>query len=178
MTDRHSQGFSLIELLIAATVFTFVASGVTGLFVGALNIQRRATNIQRIEENALFVLESVAREIRVSRVTSGDTVCVPLDPVGTRTLTIEHPVNGIVTYQYRTLAGTGSITRNGEAMTADDVSVTAFAFCVSGSGADNEQTRVTMPITLESVDGPANARAETSLQTTVISRDLTVDLTQ
>jgi hypothetical protein len=126
----------------------------------------------------LFALESIAREVRVSIVTSGDTTCVPLDPIGTRTLVIEHPVNGTVTYGYTTLSGRGEITRNGEPLTADDVDVTAFAFCVSGSGSDNEQTRVTMPITLASVDDTGATRAETSLQTSVASRDLTVDLTQ
>jgi len=176
-TTSRQRGFSLIELLVAATVFTFVAAGVSGLFVSALNLQRRATSIQHIEENALFVLESIAREVRVSIVESGDTGCAP-PGLDTRELVIKHPVNGTVRYQYETLGGLGRITRNGESMTSEDVNVTAFAFCVSGSGADNRQTRVTMPITLESTDVRQEMKVTTSLQTSVVSRDLTVDLTK
>ena len=83
MTMRTQHGFSLIELLVAAAVFTFVVTSVTGLFATALNLQRRATGIQKIEENAQFALESIAREVRVSTVTSGDTSCTPIDPVAT-----------------------------------------------------------------------------------------------
>jgi prepilin-type N-terminal cleavage/methylation domain-containing protein len=176
--SRRQAGFSLIELLVAATVFTFVAAGVSGLFVAALNLQRRAANIQKVEENAQFAMESIAREVRVSVVTSGDTACDPLDPIDTRTLVIEHPVNGTVTYQYDTLGGRGALTRNGQPLTSDDVNVTDFAFCVSGSAADGRQTRVTMPMTLESGTGRSDIRAVTSLQTSVVSRDLTVELTQ
>ena len=168
------QGFSLIELLVAATVFTFIAAGVSGLFVSALNLQRRAASIQRVEENAQFVMESIAREVRVSSVTSGDTDCAPVDPIGTRTLSIMHPVNGAVTYEYSTVGGNGTMSRNGEPITTDDVDVTAFAFCVSGTSSGGAPTRVTMPMTLQSSTGQTQTSAETSLQSTVVSRDISL----
>jgi len=180
MTDHHSKqsGFSLIELLIAATIFTFVVAGVSGLFLQALNIQRRASGIQKIQENALYVLESIAREVRVSVVISGDTNCAPPDPLTTNTLVIQHPVNGTVTYEYNPLSVNDNcvITRNGEPITSDDVDVSAFAFCVSGSGADGQQARVTIPMTLQVLAG--NSLNSVSLQTTIASRDLLVDFLQ
>jgi prepilin-type N-terminal cleavage/methylation domain-containing protein len=170
------RGFSLIELLVAATIFTFIVTGVTGLFLQALDLQRRATGIQKIQENALYVLESIAREVRVSLVTSGDTNCSPPDPITTRTLTLQHPVNGAVTYAYDRTSGVGVISRNGQPITSSDVDVTAFAFCVSGSGADGQQSRVTIPMTLQAVAGRTSDRISTSLQTTIVSRDLSTDL--
>ncbi len=177
--DHKQSGFSLVELLVAATIFTFVVTAVSGLFLQALDIQRRAAGIQKIQENALYVLESITREVRVSVVTSGDADC--LSPVSlTTTLTIDHPVNGPVIYEYSQLVTSGGtigmIKRNGEQITSADVDVTAFAFCVSGSGADGLQTRVTIPMTLQTVGGKTiNA---VSLQTTIVSRDVSTDIVQ
>jgi prepilin-type N-terminal cleavage/methylation domain-containing protein len=176
MKTRTQQGFTLIELLIAAAVFTYVVSSISGLFVTAVNVQRRATGIQRIEENAQFALESIAREVRVSTVTSGDTVCSPVvDPVATAELVIDHPINGIVTYRYDRSSGSGMLYRNDQPITSDNVDITSFAFCVSGSGRDGHQTRVTIPATLQASAGPST-RVSVSLQTTVTSRDLSTDL--
>jgi len=176
MKTDAQRGFSLIELLIAAAVFTYVVASISGLFVTAINIQRRATGIQKIEENAQFALESIAREVRVSTVTSGDTVCNPVDPVATAQLAIQHPVNGAVTYRYDRSSGVGILYRNDQPITSADVDITSFAFCVSGSGGDGHQTRVTMPVTIQSLGGNPSTRMTVSLQTTVTSRDLTTDL--
>ena len=177
MKTRAQQGFTLIELLVAAAVFTYVVSSISGLFVTAINLQRRASGVQKIEENAQFALESIAREVRVSTVTSGDTDCNPVDPVTTATLAIQHPVNGAVTYRYDRSSGVGILYRNDQAITSGDVDITAFAFCVTGSGkTDKAQTRVTMPMTIQSAAGTPNTRVSVSLQTTVTSRDLSTDL--
>ena len=178
--DCFSAGFSLIELLVAATIFTFVATGISGLFVQALDMQRRASGIQKIQENALYVLESITREIRVSIITSGNTVCTTPYPQETKTLMIQHPVNGTVTYEFSKISGVGAITRDdgsgAQQITSSDVDITSFAFCVSGSVADGQQTRVTIPMTLQTTAG--RSVNSVSLQTTIISRDLSVDFSQ
>ncbi len=177
MNTDGQRGFTLIELLVAALLFSYVMISVGGLFVSALNIQRRAGGIVKIQENAQFTLESIAREVRVSTVTSGDTDCNPPDPVTTSELIIDHPVNGIVTYRYDRSSGAGILYRNDERITTEDVDVTALAFCVSGSGKDGQQTRVTIPMTLQAISGNPASRVSVSIQTTVTSRDLSTDLT-
>ena len=181
MKPRTQKGFTLIELLIAAAVFTYVVTSVSALFATALDLQRRASAVQKIEENAQFALESIAREVRVSTVLSGDTTCSPVDPVKTATLKIHHPVNGDVTYTYNRIAGTGMLYRsdqygNDQPITASTVDITAFAFCVSGSGNDGQETRVTMPMKMEVVTGRSSSQVSVSLQTTVVSRDLSAEL--
>ncbi len=175
-----SKGFSLIELLVAATVFTFVMTGVSTLFIAAMDIQRRATGIQKIDENVQFIIESISREVRVSTINTalmGDTNCNPVDPVTTAKLDIVHPVNGQVEYQYlKDPSGYGAIYRNGQRLTTTDVDFKSFAFCVSGSGTDGKQTRVTMPMTVQATAGRPSTRVTVQLQTTVVSRDLTTDL--
>ncbi len=181
MTSSNRQsGFSLVELLVAATIFTFVVMGVSSLFAQALDLQRRATGLQKIQENALYVMESIAREVRVSSITSLNTNCNPPD-AGTRTMTIKHPVNGDVTYTFGTATGVGAISRsaNGEpdqVITSSDVDFKSFAFCVSGVGVDGKQSRVTIPMTIQAVSARASGRVTTSLQTTIVSRDLSEEL--
>ena len=176
---KPQSGFTLIELLVAAAIFTFVVTSVTGIFAQALELQRRASGIQKIQENALYVLESISREVRVSVIKSANTTCVPNvapDPLATATLVIQHPVNGTITYAYIKTATGGVITRNGEAITSSDLDVSAMAFCVSGVGPDKKQARVTIPLTMQSSTGRGSARVSVSLQTTIISRDLSEDL--
>lgn len=183
MTHQEKQsGFSLVELLVAALIFTFVVMGVSQLFSSALNIQRRASGFQRIQENALFVLESVARAVRVSSVTSGADCSSGIS--GADTLVIEHPEYGTVTYTYQTTAeGRGYMTRfaddvgEEETITTEDIDVTRLAFCVIGAGPDDQQARITIPITLKAVSSQPNAQVEVSMQTTIVSRDLIEELT-
>lgn len=170
----NSPGFSLVELLVAATVFTFVIAGVSQLFAAAMDIQRRATGAQKIQENALFLVESISREVRVSAVTGGSGCSL--------SLTIKHPVNKDVIYTYDRSSGVGVITREAQGggaqpITSSDVDIEQFAFCVTGAGPDGHQARVTMPMKLTAVSARAAARSTVSLQTTIVSRDLIEELT-
>jgi prepilin-type N-terminal cleavage/methylation domain-containing protein len=165
-------GFSLVELLVATTIFAVVVAGVSQLFTSALDIQRRAIGVQKIEENAQYVIESISREVRVSTVESANAPC----GAGSSTLDIMHPTNGAVTYAYVSTGGIGGITRNGQLITSGDVNFATFKFCIMGAGADDIQARVTMPMTIESISGRAALRTSVSLQTTIVSRDLAEDL--
>jgi hypothetical protein len=90
---------------------------------------------------------------------------------------MDHPVNGTVTYKYELQGDIGVIFRNDQQITSADVNVVKFAFCVSGSGNDDLQTRITMPLTVESLAGRPSTRVRVSLQSTVVSRDLSSDFT-
>ena len=178
MNTQRQRGFSLIELLVAATIFTFVVTAVTALFSQALQMQRRAQGIQKIDENAMFTLESMSREIRVSRILSGDAPCDGVPDATNYTLQIRHPSNGVVTYRFDPVQGRllrASATDPEQAISAPDVTYTKFAFCVTGAEDDNIQARVTMPMTIQAPGGTTRTPVSVSLQTSVVSRDLLTD---
>lgn len=179
MMYRMNKGFSLVEMLVAATIFSFMIVAITGIYSQIISLQRRAQGAARVQENALFIVESLAREIRFAKVsTPPDETC------STTLLSINHPVNGLVEYQFQGGAifrkqelGTGG-TGTFEQITSPEVEFISFGFCIDGTEAgDDEQVRITMPMTIQNIASHPGNRVKVSLQTTVVSRDLETDLT-
>lgn len=163
-----NRGFTLIELIVAVFIFSILVVVAGGTFVGTLGLQRRALNIKKVEENGRFVLEFVAREVRVANpINAADTGCP-----GTSILAFEHPVNGLIEYSlagsqvHRKVDGVDSIISN------PDVEVSRLNFCVSGNTVgDDKQPRVTIILGLKT-PGTAPDVATLDLQTTVSQRVL------
>jgi len=164
---RKGAGFSLIELVVAVFVFSILIVLAGGSFVGALTMQKRALNIKKVEENGRFILELMAREIRVANpINTGDSACP-----GPSILSFQHPVNGAIQYF---LSGGGVYRRvNGvdAAISNPDTIVSRLNFCVSGpANGDGKQPRVTIILGLTS--GGALQSDALDLQTTVSQRVL------
>jgi len=66
------QAFTLIELLVAMAIFTVVITVVFGLFSTALKGQRRVIALQNIQENGRFLLEFIAKELRMSKINTAN----------------------------------------------------------------------------------------------------------
>jgi prepilin-type N-terminal cleavage/methylation domain-containing protein len=167
MKSIPKNGFTLIEVIVSAFVFSIIVLVVGGLYTNILNLQRRANAEQKIQENALYVMELMSREIRVSQITNQDAQGCNLT-----TLTMTHPVNGTVTY---TLNGSGVLQRTAGGVTTDlntsDIKFAKLSFCVLGSGVNDLQpTRVTILASIQNATG--KDIITTSFQTTVTSRDV------
>tara|TARA_B100000745_G_scaffold119718_3_gene77426 strand:- start:1032 stop:1661 length:630 start_codon:yes stop_codon:yes gene_type:complete len=63
-TIKKQAGFSLIELLIALTLFSAVVTIVSGVVLAMVDANAKAQNIQLITNNLTFALDSMSREIR------------------------------------------------------------------------------------------------------------------
>ena len=92
-TRNCSAGFTLIEMVITILVFSILVVTIVGIFIQAVRIERRAVLAQQIQENATYVLESMAKEIRVSEIVDQDSPnCVATE------ITLNHPINGTIIY--------------------------------------------------------------------------------
>ena len=167
-SKQKNTGFTLIETLAAIWIFSVVMVLMSGIFVTFLDLQRRAFNLQQAEENVSFVLESMAKEIRVSQIAGPDTNC-PDSPAAS--LNITHPVNGNITYSlsdgaiHRNVGGTDSV------INSNSVQFTRLAFCISGTANDdNIQPRVTISGAVRSVK--TRQQAIIDFQTTLSQRPL------
>ncbi len=163
-------GFTLVEVMVATFVFSIIVLATSGLFTQILNNERRAFSAQKIQENGLYVLELLTREIRVSSIVNqNSTDC------SATSLTISHPVNGTVTYSLsngvlRRTAG-GVVTD----LTSSDVQFSRLNFCILGSGTSDKATpRVTIIGAIQNRTGKDIVTF--NLETTVSSRDIGSEL--
>lgn len=134
-TTGIKNGFTLVEITVAVFLFAIIMTIIGTAFVYALDLQRRAFNIQQTEEHATYVLEIMLKELRVSKI----------DPeIGEGSypaLRVAHPDLGTIEY---TLSGT-NLTRNGIAINSSAVEFTRVAFHVSGAESeDGLQPRITI----------------------------------
>jgi Tfp pilus assembly protein PilV len=174
MQNNNQKGFSIVEAITSIFVFSVVALIVAGLLVQAMNVERRAFSAQAIQENVLAVLELMAKEIRVSNISDQNNNCTT-DPA-LNTLTITHPIEGMVTYSLNggvVERTTGGITH---ILSSDDVVFNSLRFCISGSTtpSDNKSARVTVLLSISNKKG--REILTTNIHTTVTSRDIVDEL--
>ena len=163
-------GFTLIELIVGVFIFSVLIVLAGGSFVPSLELQRRALNIKRVEENGRFVLELMTRELRVANpINTANNSC---PGAGGTSLSFTHPVNGNIEYflsgnsVHRRVNGLDSVISN------PDVEVSRLIFCVSGNSmGDDRQPRVSIVLGLKAV-GLTNQADALDVQTTVSQRVL------
>ena len=64
---KSQSGVSLIEMLIAVTIFSVTVLSATGIFKIVLDGQRNAVAGQNVQENMRYVFETIGKEIRMAR---------------------------------------------------------------------------------------------------------------
>ncbi len=165
----RSDGFTLVEMLVAMLVFSLIAMAVSLVFVQAISIENRGQGAQKVQENALFALELMAREIRVSVFTTNQDS----SDCSRTTITFHHPVNATVSYGFDSI--NNAVTRTAEGivtqLTGKDVETSAH-FCVLGSGIDQSQVRVTILMNIKNKAKNPAEQVIFNIQTTVSSRDI------
>lgn len=64
--NRHNQthGFTLVEVLVAIAIFSFVATTAVGTLLVLIDANRKAQSIETAISNVTFALDSMSREIR------------------------------------------------------------------------------------------------------------------
>lgn len=153
-------GFTLIELLIAVTIFVIVISIASGVFVQSLRTQRQVVGLMAANDNASLTLEQMVREIRTG-------VEFRINGQGDRLEFINARWEAVV-YELQN----GSVFKNNNPITADNVKVKYLLFNLMGEVPENGQsTRVTINMgvsaTGKNIEGYIN-----NLQTTVAARTL------
>lgn len=61
------KGYTLIEILVAVTIFTIVIAAPTGFFTLSLKAQLKSLASQKLLDNTSYVLEYISRSIRMAK---------------------------------------------------------------------------------------------------------------
>lgn len=155
---RANRGFTMVELLVAMSLFVVVISLVSGIFVRALRSQRNIVALIAANSNAALALEQIMREMR-----TGTDFNAPVEEEIDFTNAKDEPV----VYKLETENGIRFLTRNNERLTAENVNVRKLNFILLEDPAF--PPRITIILQLSPTSG-ALSDYLVSLQTTVSAR--------
>ncbi len=174
---NNEKGFTLVEFITTMFVFSVMAIIVAGIWVKAVQIERRDFSAQIIEENTLAVLDTMAKEIRVSTITNQDNNCSAA-PSASLTMTFNDSLGGSGTLVYSLVGGVVQRTYGGVTyqMSSNDIVFNSLGFCVSGSSTSpygNDATRVTI---IASISNTTGNIVTVNTQTAVTIRDVSAEV--
>lgn len=178
--DKGMQkGFTLLEIIVAATIFAIASSAISALFLVGVKGQRNALATQNVVENTRLALELMSRQIRMAqRDETGSCVGEQKTTfnAGGAALTFLDSLGRCVTYQ---TAGNKIQMKQGSGafldLTSDDILVETLEFEVSGRLAtDGVQPRVTMFLAAKASGTKPEDAVKILLETTASVRNLDV----
>lgn len=197
---QKNTGFTLIEMLVALSLFTIVITIAVGAFLALIGASKSVQGEQSVITTLTFVLDSMTREIRTGTNYYCNTRSVLDDPSQVSTSTVRDCTGGSdglsfveagssissgasnkrIAYYYDNSSSTNrTIMRkvsNGtpQSIVSDGITVTNAEFFVTGSdrlGNGTDTNQPTVTIILEATDENG---ATTTLQTTVTQRELDI----
>lgn len=68
LSKQSGAGFTLVELLIALFAFGMIILAIMGVSQSVIKAQRKAFALQDIQESGRYILESLSKEIRMSKI--------------------------------------------------------------------------------------------------------------
>lgn len=160
-------GFTVIELIVAMSVFVIAIALITGVFVRSMQSQRQVNLLMSINSEASLILERVAREIRVGynfQFAGGGCGS------GSSNITFYRAIRGTetqVTYNWD--GSNENIERQGDPINASQVAIKRFCFREIHS--DNPEV---VNVVLSA--GPRDDAYTVDLQTTISARVLAKEI--
>ncbi|MDO8667517.1 MAG: hypothetical protein Q7K35_00255 [bacterium] len=173
---RTEKGTSLLELLVAITLFTFMILVATQIFKMVIDGQRNAISAQNVQENMRYALEKMSKEIRMAQ--KSDTDCLPGATNKVFNVTTDG-INDTIYFKnkdgacvsYYLLDSRLGVTAGGvpDFATPAKIKVSNLRFNAVDDGIGDVQPYVTMSMDVEAI-GLAIHKQKMKLQITVSSR--------
>ena len=165
------KGFTLIEILVGMSIFSLVAGMITSLTLDIVQAERVASSNQVALDSSRFILQRIAKAIRVSVVKTPSTSA-------TSTIELEHPRRGIIDYfwnaNHRIIERIGGDPTTDSYIDSSRVTVEDFHFKIQGAdnGTDNRQPQVTIVLKVKPPKAKQYSLPSLIFQTTLSQRCL------
>ena len=186
--NKRSKGYTLIEVLIAAVVFSILVAGPTGLFISSLEGQTRTLLLGRMTESSSYSLEYMSRALRMAKKDlSGSCITAKtnyqnLSGISSiRFLKYDEVLDDDICMEFSVQNGQlGEKKSDSEiwnnppfnALTPNDFEVTSTKFVITGqSQSDDLQPKVTIYFRMIK---KGQAQPEMKVETTVSQRNLDI----
>lgn len=162
--EKNEKGFTLVELLVSAAIFSILILSATGIFVKIMNVQKKALAIQEVQDNISYTMEMISKEIRMmSEITTKNTA--------SDTLVFKNSKDKAIIYSL----DSGQLQRSidggaNQVITSSNVNVSELTFYVNNwDTISGPQPMVTINMVMEISDG-SFGKAQARLQTTLSGR--------
>jgi len=148
-------GFTLIELMVAMAIFMVVSIISVSIFLTAIQNQRRDFQVQNLQDNARYIIETMTKEIRMNReissplVTSKTDVLTIINQDDTNRIRYKFINNSLTRYEkdrgsLPNLPAIGDGELGGSSLNSSRVNITGKFYVVK----EQDQERVTITMTL------------------------------
>ncbi|MBP6943069.1 MAG: prepilin-type N-terminal cleavage/methylation domain-containing protein [Candidatus Buchananbacteria bacterium] len=181
MTHSTQRGFTLVEVLVALSLFSVLMVVVSGVFINMSRLHQTTVNLQRLQSEGRYIVEKLARDIRTRQLVYPLAAANPQDELhffsdlNGETLTVRHTdrdSDGIldtITYD---------IDGQTAPLNAADVDIAEVSFFVAPTRADqwgevpisNRQPRVTVRLKLRNHGVRPDYMQTFEVQTTISSK--------
>ncbi len=163
---KKEKGFTLVELLVSAAIFSILILSATGIFVKTMNVQKKAFAIQEVQDNISYTMEMISKEIRMMSEIDESTKGQEASTLVFKNSKEEDIVYSLIGGQLMRSVDGGAA----QAITSSDVNVSDLAFYVNNWDTVNgPQPMVTINLVMEISDGNFG-KAQARLQTTLSGR--------
>lgn len=167
----QNQAYSLIELIVALSIFVIVIVMTMAIFSSILKAQRKSYNLQLTQDTARYVIEMMAKEARMAKVnsiTTSGTSCV------LNMQRLDNADNIIYTFFNDAAGSVGQVQRNNPgaiplpmSRIINDSNKVEIKGCFYGTPANK---RITVVLEAQSQGSRPGEQAVIQLQTSVNSR--------
>ena len=186
MEVNKQKGFTLLEVLVAASIFAIVMTAASGIFTAALHNQDRILTQQMAISNSSYALEYMSRAMRMARkdqsgecldkYLDGGTCNYAVSDDGSAVRFLNHDKKCVEFYKgngqlkIKKSATSTDDFNKGYAFTSDQLNISTLDFELTGACQDDElQPSVTIMMRAE-----IGGEATFNTQTTVTQRNLDV----
>ncbi len=185
--QKKKGGFTLIEILVAVALFSFIIAAASGLFISALRVQKKSLASQELFNQTSFLMEYMSRALRMAKKElSSSPTC--LSQAGLN-YEIAEVVPGQIGLKFINYEGVcqGFFLQNYQlkewkegypvplVLTSANLDISDFNISLSGRNQDdNLQPAVTLFLKIKVISQQSVGFPEINIQTTVSQRNLDV----
>ncbi len=167
-------GFTLVETLIALSIFAILSVIVSSIYIQANHLQQRISNLQKLQNEGRYMMEKMAREIRGREIKLNYDLT---NPTSTLAFNKDEEDNLVRIYWdnnnlvYDLNGATSTLNSLGIAVLDAKFSIYPTTDPFSLIPFSNIQPRVTMMLKIKNLDGRAEYQKTLTIQTTISSKN-------
>ncbi len=179
---KIKNGFTLVEVLVAMAIFSIGVTISLGVFLSALQAQRKTLASQRLLDQTGYVLEYMSRALRMAKKqTAQSPVCLSQNGLNYE---ITRGGKGLKFLNYQNICQEFFLDTTNkrlkelkgsseEFLTSDELEIESFNIKLAGaSEEDTDQPRVTLFLKIKGKGQKPEEKPEIKIQTTISQRDL------